>query len=299
MPVAYRYHYHRHHRRPCCSRRGGAGKRVLYILAVGVVVAAAVSMFRGRSDRYVSPPPGPARMSGMSASRLQDYAADRAIVGGAAAAEKVLATQVAHQNERPEPGEGDGSPNRTVTISTPVARDRDAERVTDLGKSKPAIKLKVTSDKPYTSRDMALNDALIKAGEGIRDALKTLNPPVEAHPGWAKVKADYLRPESVRYIEPTPEQKQAWAKDGERRIDDTNRYWAEIEVELTDSDIRELRSEHRIGAGGVVAAVGFVLVLALFGFLRLDAWTKGYLTGGLAVAVVAAAGAAVALLVLA
>ena len=34
---------------------------------------------------------------------------------------------------------------------------------------------------------------------------------------------------------------------------------------------------------GLVAAVAFVVVLALFGFLRLDAWTKGYLTGGLAV----------------
>lgn len=290
--MAYRHHYHRHQ---CHARRGGAGKRVLYILAVGVVVAAAVSMFRGGSDRYVTPPPTPARMSGMSASKLQHYAADRAIVGGANAAEKALAARPTHPDAIADP-------ERTVPVSAPAPRHADAARpVVDVspGKSKPAIKLHVKSDKPYPSKDMALNDALIKAGLDIREALRALDPPVEAQPGWMKVKADYLRPESVRYIEPTPEQKQAWAEDGDGRIDDTNRYWAEIDVEVTDEQVRELRSDSRVRTGGVVAAVGFVLVLALFGFLRLDAWTRGYLTGGLAVAAVAAAGAAVALLVLA
>lgn len=294
--MAYRHHYHRHHSR---SRCGGAGKRVLYILAVGVVVAAAVSMFRGGSDRYVSPPPAPARMSGMSASKLQDYAADRGIVGGAVAAEKALAARPTHPDRIDDP-------NRAVPVSVAVPRHPEPVAVAgrpavDLspGKPKPVIKLQVKSDKPYPNKDMALNDALITAGGKIRDALRELNPPIENRPGWEKVKAEYLRPESVRYIEPTPEQKQAWAEQGEGRIDDVNRYWAEIDVEVTDEQVRELRSEGRVGTTGLVAAVGFVLVLALFGFLRLDAWTRGYLTGGLAVAVVAAAGAAVALLVLA
>ena len=291
--MAYRHHYHRHQ---CHTRCGGAGKRVLYILTVGVVVAAAVYMFRGGSDRYVTPPPAPARMSNMSASKLQNYAADSGIVGGAAAADKALAARPAFSPNE-EPG-----PNRTVAVSATVPRHADAARpVVNLspGKPKPAIKLHVKSDKPYPSKDMALNDALIKAGLELREALRTLDPPVETQPGWMKVKADYLRPETVRYIEPTPEQKQAWAEDGDGRIDDTNRYWAEIDVEVSDEQVRELRSEGRVGTGGLVAAVGFVLVLALFGFLRLDAWTRGYLTGGLAVAAVAAAGAAVALLVLA
>ncbi|HET6576644.1 MAG TPA: hypothetical protein VFG68_23805 [Fimbriiglobus sp.] len=281
--MAYRHHSHRHH---CRSRRGGAGKRVLYILAVGVVVAAAVSLFRSSSDHYVSPPPAPARMAGMSASKLQGYAADRGIVGGAAAAERELAA-------RPT------DPDRTVPVSVEVSRPAETARpVVELspGKSKPAIKVRAKSDKLRPNRDMALSDALINAGKKIHEELRSLDPPVEAHPGWAKVKADYLRPDSVRYTGPSKEDLKALADQG---IDGTHMVWAEIDAEVTDGQVRELRSEQRVGSGGLVAAVGFVLVLALFGFLRLDAWTKGYLTGGLAVAVVAAAGAAVALLVLA
>jgi hypothetical protein len=293
--VACRHHYHRHQ---SCSRRGGAGKRILYILAVGVVVAAAVSMFRGRSDRDVSPPPAPARLSGMPASKLQTYASESGIAGGAAAAEKALAAL-------PPPDEI-GDPTRTVPVNVPVnvpvPPQADAARpIVDVspGKPKPAIKIRVRSDKPYPNKDLALSDALVKAGVEIHAALREQDPPIEVRPGWEKVKTHYLRPETVRFIEATPEQKQAWAEQSGGRIDDTNRYWAQLEVEVSDEQVRDLRSEQRVGATGVVAAVGFVLVLALFGFLRLDAWTKGYLTGGLAVAVVAAAGAVVALLVLA
>ncbi len=295
--MAYRHHYHRPdwHRPPCRPRRGGAGKRVLYILAVGVVVAAAVSMFRGGPDRYVSPPPAPARMAEMRVSKLPEYASDSGIIGGAAAAEKALAA-------RPPHPDGIGDPNRTVPVNVSVPRSTEVPRVAgrpaiDLtpGKPTPAIKRRVKSDKLYTNRDMALNDALIKAGSEIHDALRALDPPVEGRPGWSKVKADYLRPESVTYPTPSEADKKALAEAGL----DPNGVWAEIDVEVTDDQVRELRAESRTGTAGVAGAVGFVLVLALFGFLRLDAWTRGYLTGGLAVAIVAAAGAAVALLVLA
>jgi hypothetical protein len=286
--VGCRHHHYRHH---SCSRRGGAGKRILYILAVGIVVAASVSVFRGRSDRYVSPPPTPAKLSGMSASKLQGYAAESAIVAGAAAAEKELASLPPHAD-----------PTRTFPVNVAVPPTPEPVAVTSRrtadqspGKPKPAIKTRVRSDKLYTSREMALNDALVKAGLDIQTQLRELDPPIEARPSWDKVRREYLRPESVTYPTPSEADKEALAKAGL----DPNGQWAEIEVELTDDDIRDLRSEQRLGTGGVVAGVVFVLVLALFGFLRLDAWTKGYLTGGLAVAVVAAAGAAVALLVLA
>jgi hypothetical protein len=289
--VAYRHDYHRHH---SCCRRGGAGKRLLYILAVGVVVAAAVSVFRSSSDRYVSPPPAPARMANMSASKLQRHAAENGIVAGAAAAERELAARPA-----PLP-----DPDRTVPVNVPAPRDPEPVAVavrpaadSSPGRPKPAIKLTgVKSDRLHPNKEMALNDALTSAGKKIRDELRALDSPVEAHPGWAKVKEEYLRSESVRYIPPSDAEKKALADEG---IDGTHMVWAEIDVEVTDGQVRELRSEDRVGTTGLVAAVGFVVVLAVFGFLRLDAWTKGYLTGGLAVAVVAAAGAAVALLVLA
>lgn len=292
--MACRHHYHRHH---SCSRRGGAGKRILSILAVGVVVAAAVSVFRARSDRYVSPPPAPAKLSEVRVSKLQEYASERGIVGGAAAAERELAARAMHPDAI-------GDPGRTVPVNVPAPRHPEAVAVPgrpvvnlSSDKSKPAIRItQIRSDKLNPNKDMALNDALINAGKKIHDELRMLDPPVEAHPDWAKIKEEYLKPDSVRYPGPSEDDLKALAAQG---IDGTHMVWAEIDVEVTDGQIRELRSEQRVGATGTIAAVGFVLVLALFGFLRLDAWTRGYLTGGLAVAIVAAAGAAVALLVLA
>jgi hypothetical protein len=235
-------------------------------------------------------------MANMSASKLQHYAAENGIVGGAAAAERELAA-------RPAPPDPIPDPDRTVPVNVPAPRHPEAVAVAERpsvdlapGKPKPAIKLRVKSVQLHPNKEMALNDALTSAGKQIRDELRALDSPVEAYPGWAKVKEEYLRSESVRYIPPTEAEMKALA---DEKIDGTHMVWAEIDVEVSDGQVRELRSENRVGATGLVAAVGFVVVLALFGFLRLDAWTKGYLTGGLAVAAVAAAGAAVALLVLA
>ena len=67
----------------------------------------------------------------------------------------------------------------------------------------------------------------------------------------------------------------------------------QLERELADEGRRD-RIAHRVR----VRAAAFLVVAALYGFLRADAWTKGYLTGGLAIAAAAAAGGGVALLFL-
>ncbi len=294
--MSHRYYHHWHHH-SCRPRRGGAGKRLLHILAVGVVAAAAVSVLRSRSERYVSPPPAPAKMAGMSPHRLQTYAADNGVLGGAAAAQRALATL-------PPPQGADAS--RTVPVSVDLPRDRDhgpaavaaAARPTPdrtAGKPAPAIRLHVRSDSPHPSRELAINDAVARAQDQIAEALRALDPPVAATPSWEKVRYQYLKPESVKEVQPSEADKAAWAEKGI----DANRVWAEIDVEVTEDQVRELRAEHRVGAAGWVGAAAFVVVLALYGFLRLDTWTKGYLTAALAAGIVAAAGAAVALLLLA
>jgi hypothetical protein len=294
--VSYRYYHHCRHYHARPPRWGGAGKRLLYILAVGVVVAAGVSVFRARSDRYVSPRPAPAKMAGMSPHRLQTYAADNGVLGGADAAQKALAAL---------PPQGPDA-NRTVPVGVNLTQTHDhghaavaaggrptPDRASD--RPTPAIRLHVRSDSPHPSRELAINDAVAVARVEIAEALRALDPPVAATPSWEKVRYQYLKPESVKEVQPSEADKAAWAEKGI----DPNRVWAEIDVEVTEDQVRELRAEHRVGAAGWVGAAAFVVMLALYGFLRLDTWTKGYLTAALAAGIVAAAGAAVALLLLA
>jgi hypothetical protein len=235
-------------------------------------------------------------MSGMSPHRLQTYAADKGVLGGAAAAQKELAA--AH----PAPP---GAPdlNRTVPVNANLSRDRGhAEAVAVVsdrpggesvpGSQTPAIRLHVRSHGAHTSKEQALNDAVIVAQEQIKEALKSLDPPVNVKPSWEKVRYQYLKPESVKEVQPSEADKDAWKAANL----DTSRVWVDIDVEVSEDQVRELRADHRVGTAGWVGAVGFLLVLALYGFLRLDAWTRGYLTTGLAVGIAVAVGAAVVLL---
>ena len=75
-----------------------------------------------------------------------------------------------------------------------------------------------------------------------------------------------------------------------------NRQWAEVDVEVSDSQLRGLRGQQRTADGGLVAGTALAAFAALFGFLRLDGWTKGYLTTTLALAAAALVGGAVAFL---
>jgi hypothetical protein len=291
--VAYRHH---HHRQICPSRRGGAGKRILHVLAVGVVVAVGVSMFRDRSDRSVATPPRPKPMAGMSPRNLQAHAADNGIAAGAAAARRALAAPaVSPENET--------GPGRTVLVKTTVTRNPDPARMaapdsprpdSASGKPEPAIALRVRSDGAHPSRERAINDALLLAAAQIEKHLAALDPPITANVTADQVRADYLRPDSIRDIPPTPADKAAWEEQGI----DTDRLWVEIDVEVSEDQVRQLRAEQRLGSAGMVGAVAFVLVLAVYGFLRLDAWTRGYLTGSLAVGIAAVAGIAVAVVFL-
>ena len=107
-----------------------------------------------------------------------------------------------------------------------------------------------------------------------------------------EVKNEFVRRDSRKVRPPEPEERTRLAK----HDFGPNLVYVEYSVELRPEQIRELRTRDRLIdtlriLGGVTAAA-----LAGFLFLRLDEWTRGYLTRWLAVGALAlAAGAAVAL----
>ena len=152
------------------------------------------------------------------------------------------------------------------------------------------IRVHVKSEKPYTKRDMALVDALTAARIEVMRQLEMLDPPVHARPSMVAMRNDYLRKDSVVEKNPTDSERAEWVAN---KLD-PNRMWVEIDVELNDDQIQRLRSSERVNIGFRVGGVIFVMALAISGFLRLDEWTRGYLTVWLAVGAFAIVGIAIA-----
>lgn len=271
----------------CCGHKSAAGKRVFWILVVGLIAAAVISTSTGprRKDRAITPAPAPAAMRSMSARTLQAYASDNAVLGGAAAGQREVAAL--RQAEKAVP---------TVPVNVvvePVAPAAPAAPAP--GKPTPAIRFRVRSEAPHASKEQALADALTVARLKLAEQLVTLDPPVRALPTVEQVRAEYIRPESVTVVQPKPEDRAEWKARGLEE----NRVWVDVDVEVADDQVRQLRSESRLERIGVLAGGAFVLALGLFAFLRLDAWTKGYLTTVIGVGVAAGVLAVMALIVLA
>lgn len=272
--------------RSCCS--SGAGKRIFGILAVGAIAAVAVSLFTASSKPRVTPAPVPEKMAGMSAKRLQAHASDNGIVAGAAAAQSALASRDTK----------DDTVNPTVHVSikqpnTPLPPHAvTPPEPTYAGKTNPAIKLSVRNSIPEASRDKAMHEALLLAQKQIIDHLRALDPPIEETPSIDTIRAEYLRSDTVKF---TTETDKKMIEEWKTANVESNRMYAGIDIEVSEDQIRKLRAGQRIESAGWIAALAFALVAALFGFLRVDGWTKGYLTTGLAVAFAGAVGAAVVL----
>jgi hypothetical protein len=274
----------------------GLGKRLVWILVIGLITAAVISLSTGRTERRsAAPPPGPEPMAGMSAKRLQTHAAENGIVAGAGAAQKALAAARIAEERAADPNQTAHinsvvAPNRTSVVSVSRSDPEDVR-----GKPKPAIRItRVRSNAPHPTQAKALNDALVEAQSRIAERLRSLDEPIHQVPPVEVIRTEYLKPDSVAELPLKAEDR----AELEAKGIDSNRVWVEIDVELSESQVRQLRSTSRLEGTGLIAGVAFVLVLALFGFLRLDAWTKGYLTAGIGIAVAAAAGGALALLFL-
>jgi hypothetical protein len=163
---------------------------------------------------------------------------------------------------------------------------------TNLGRTaglQPALRLpKIRSAQPQLSKEVALDDALNQARLKLMHELQLLDEPIVAKPSKVTMRNEYIKGEP-REILPSPEERQALVERGLRG----DYRWVEIDLELTEDQVQKLRSSDRVTTGFRGAAMLFALILAIYGFLRLDEWTKGYLTtwiglGAVAIVMVAA-----------
>ena len=152
------------------------------------------------------------------------------------------------------------------------------------------IRERVSSEVPLKNEAEAEEATLAAAADRVAVAFARLDPPLDYRPSPAAVKAEFLRRDSRLVRPPTEEEKTVLARAGYA----ADRVYVEYTLEATAEQVREIRGRERVAAAlklfGLLAAaagVGFV-------FLRLDAWSQGYLTSWLAFVAATLAGGAVA-----
>jgi hypothetical protein len=161
--------------------------------------------------------------------------------------------------------------------------------------SSPAVvRERVTSGIPYRTEPEAEDDVVRQAQDRVEQKLRELDPPVQYRPSLAVVKNEYLRRDSRLVRQPLPHEKDLLLATGY----DPDRVYVEYTVEVTADQVRELRTRDRLVSALRVFGVVTAVALAGFLFLRLDEWSRGYLTSWLAFIAVALGGGVVAALVL-
>lgn len=260
-------------RRPAAAPR--AAKKGLVAKVIGILAVVAVAgLFVGRpgcrgdvQQANTLPPKKP--LAGLKARELQQQTAEYGIAGGVADGMKVVNAAKKADALTDEPAE-------------PTVTQTDGGFVVSKVRSSRARTLSNTD-----SREEAIKEALGKARRVLVDQDKV--PPGE----W-KMTYD---PAKVRELPPDEAEMNAWVA----LKQDTSRRYLEIdEVTLTHDTLRHERAEARTAQAGFWFGTAFLGLLAVYGFLRLDVWTKGYLTlilgvvvGGAVVAAVVALGMAV------
>lgn len=150
---------------------------------------------------------------------------------------------------------------------------------------------KIRSESPHSTRERALNDALLVAQKQLVERLRTSDSAMVTIPPIWVIRDQYIRQESVAEIHPTKAIQEEWAAANL----DPNRVWVEFDLVVSPEQMRMLRAGQRRLYAGMWFGLVFVAIVAGYGFLRLDAMTKGYLTtvlgiaaGGLVLAAVVA-----------
>ncbi len=267
--------------RPCSTKKcGSTGKRVFQIFVVGAVATAFIAMFNDSdSRRGVTPPPEPERLDRMSHRRLTNHVADNGVIGGALAAEKRLAV-IAGDDDAPDVHV---RPNTTVNVSVPNRPMTVRASVNKTPHPTPAIRLTgLKSRTPQATPELAKEEVYQEAQKQLMDKLLHLDEPIRYAPSLSKIRDSYAQPDTMKVIQPTEEDKKLWV---EANLD-PDRVWVEMDVEISSEQLRSLRSEDRLLSNSLYIEMVFVLVAALFGFFRLDALTKGYLTWVLGIGIV-------------
>ncbi len=230
-------------------------------------------------------PPGGATTPKAQIARKQAEAYVVDAVNGAAEAQQRSATQGRFFVSTPTPVE----PMPWVT-TPPTPEPTPLPRF----QPKVVIREKVTTDVPFSTESKAEEEALRLAQQRIKERLESLDPPVHHTPSLTVVKNEYIRRDSRNVRRPGPKELERWADEGYTG----DQVYVEYEVEITADQVRELRTQDRLGStlrlfSGIVAiALGGLL------FLRLDDWSKGYLTSWLAFLAAALVGGVAAALLL-
>ncbi|MDB5313775.1 MAG: hypothetical protein JWO38_7977 [Gemmataceae bacterium] len=187
-------------------------------------------------------------------------------------------------------------PRPTLTPTPPVITERAEPpiRAAARATSPMVIRDRVVSEIPYRTEAEAEDRVLKDAQDRIERKLRELDPPVEYRPPLAVVKNEYVRRDSRVVRPPTEDEKAAIAKYGYG----SDRVYVEYTVEVSAEQVRELRTRDRLVSALRVFGVVTAIALAGFLFLRLDEWTKGYLTSWLALGAAALGGGVVAALVI-
>ncbi len=250
----------------------------MFWLAVVPVLVGFVWLSTPRVARVLAPPP-PRRLDSLSPSQLQDHTAKNGIVGGATAGKKALASLPNHTPpeipdfSRTEPVSTPvGGPPTVVT--RPIALDRPGLP----GTGRTVIRVTgIRSDAPHSSEDRAIADAVEVARLKLIEEFAKLDPPILEVPESWVIRDQYIRPGSVEKILPPQQIKDEW----KAAHLNPERVWVKLDIEVSEDQIRHLRAEQRLLQTGTVGGAILILAGVLYGFLRLDAFTKGYLTGGL------------------
>lgn len=230
-------------RRP--AKKGSVAK-VLWIVGLVAIASLFVSRMGCRADvQQANTLPPKKSLAGLKPKELQQQTAEYGIEGGAAAGMAAL--------------------NASKGVDAPAADAPEPEvRVTNGG----FVVLRVRSPSPHVlprDREQAVEEA--KA-----EARRILVEQGRVPAGNWKVTFD---PDKVRDVKPEKTLREAWNENGLG----TDRGWVEIdEVSLSHDTLRQERAKDRTAQAGFWFGTVFLGLLAAFGFLRLDMWTKGYLT---------------------
>lgn len=224
-------------------RKGQVGK-VVWLVALVAVTGMIVSRAGCHATPSVQTLPPKKALASLRPKDLQQQTAEYGIEGGAIAGKKAVDAAKAVD---------------ASAIDTPDPEVKE----TDGG----FVVLKVRSPNPHVlpgQREQAVQEA-------VAEARRVLVEKGKAPPGDWKLTFDSAK---VRDVPPEKSVKEEWKKIG---LED--RGWVEIdEVTLTHDTLRQERAKARTAQAGFWFGTAFLGLLAAYGFLRLDMWTKGYLT---------------------
>jgi hypothetical protein len=233
---------------PAKPRKRTAGSRAFWL----VVVVGCATLFVARtgvSTADTVTAPGRVKLSGMNARSVQETAELNGIDAGAAAGMAFIVNK--------EKSSYTSNASRNVPPN--------ATKINLRG---------IRSSAPQVTKEKALADAITQAQGELAEALRSLDPPVRYTPNEETVKTEYLVPTRTIYLDISPEDKEALTQANL----DPNRVWAKVDLDVSESQLRQLRGKDRLFGSAKWFGGAFAAMLIAYGFLRFDTYTRGHLT---------------------